>query len=145
MKRSVAAFRAGDVPYLLGGSLACWARGGPPPGHDLDFVVKPEDAERALALLPEATQARLRGISPSLALGRVTTRLFVMHDLGDHFIPYTESRRMARQAPATSLARFTEFDLFDHVMPNKSLVSASFAIELAKLFRQLYEVLVLVL
>jgi hypothetical protein len=53
MKRSVAAFRAADVPYLLGGSLACWARGGPPPGHDLDFVVKPEDAERALAALVE--------------------------------------------------------------------------------------------
>lgn len=105
----------------------------------------PAEAERALAMLPEATQARLRGISPSLALDRVTARLFIMHDAGDHFIPYTESRRMAGQAPASSVARFTEFDLFDHVMPNKSLASAGFLVELGKLFRQLYEVLVYVL
>jgi hypothetical protein len=51
MKRSVAAFREAEVPYLLGGSLACWARGGPPPEHDLDFMVKPEDADRAVAAL----------------------------------------------------------------------------------------------
>ncbi len=54
MKRSVAAFREAEVPYLLAGSLACWARGGPPPGHDLDFVVKPDDAERAQRALVEA-------------------------------------------------------------------------------------------
>jgi hypothetical protein len=39
------------VPFLLGGSLAVWARGGPETKHDLDFVIKPEDADRALAVL----------------------------------------------------------------------------------------------
>jgi hypothetical protein len=105
----------------------------------------PADAERALAMLPPATQERLRAMSPSLVLDRVTTRLFVMHDVGDHFIPYTESRRMAGRAPASVVARFTEFDLFDHVMPNKSLASAGFIVELGKLVRQLYEILVYVL
>jgi hypothetical protein len=51
LKKSVAAFREAGVPALLAGSLAVWARGGPEPRHDLDFVVKPEDAERAIAAL----------------------------------------------------------------------------------------------
>ncbi|MDP8922664.1 MAG: acetylxylan esterase [Chloroflexota bacterium] len=105
----------------------------------------PAEAEVALAMLPEATQERLRGISPSLALDRVTARLFIMHDLGDHFIPYTESRRMAQQAPPAILGRYTEFGLFDHVMPNKSLASVEFLVELGKLVRQLYLVLLYVL
>ena len=54
LKRAVAALRESGVPYLLGGSLAAWARGGPQTRHDLDFVVKPEDAERALEALAKA-------------------------------------------------------------------------------------------
>src|SRR3954465_13635908 len=54
LKRSVAAFREAGIPALLGGSLAVWARGGPETRHDLDFVVKPEDAERALEALVDA-------------------------------------------------------------------------------------------
>jgi hypothetical protein len=54
LKRAVAAFRDADVPVLLAGSLAVWARGGPETRHDLDFVVKPEDAERALQALEDA-------------------------------------------------------------------------------------------
>ena len=48
MKKAGAAFRERDIPFLLAGSLASWARGGPETSHDLDFVVKPEDADRAL-------------------------------------------------------------------------------------------------
>jgi hypothetical protein len=54
LKKSVAAFREADEPALLGGSLAIWARGGPETKHDLDFMVKPEDAERALQALVDA-------------------------------------------------------------------------------------------
>jgi hypothetical protein len=51
LKKSVAAFRDAHVPALLGGSLAIWARGGPETKHDLDFVVRKQDAERALQAL----------------------------------------------------------------------------------------------
>jgi hypothetical protein len=54
LKKTVAALREADVPFLLGGSLAMWARGGPETHHDLDFVIKPEDADRALGVLAEA-------------------------------------------------------------------------------------------
>jgi hypothetical protein len=57
LKKATAALRDGGVPFVVGGSLASWARGGPEPHHDLDIMVKPEDAERALELL-EATGMR---------------------------------------------------------------------------------------
>ena len=51
MKRAAAALRDADVASLLGGGLAAWARGGPPTEHDVDFFVRPADAERALEAL----------------------------------------------------------------------------------------------
>jgi len=54
LKKAVAALRDAEIPFLLAGSLAVWARGGPETRHDLDFVIKPEDAERALAVVADA-------------------------------------------------------------------------------------------
>lgn len=53
LKRSVAALEQRGVPYLLGGGLGCWARGGPPSSNDIDLMVKREDAERAQEALAE--------------------------------------------------------------------------------------------
>ena len=53
-KRSVAALNESEVPFMLGGSLACWAQGGPATRNDLDFMVKREDAERGLSALEAA-------------------------------------------------------------------------------------------
>jgi hypothetical protein len=53
--RAAAALREADVPFMLCGSMACWARGGPEPfTKDVDFCVKPDDAERALQALGDA-------------------------------------------------------------------------------------------
>ena len=54
LKRAAAALRDAEVPFLLGGGLAAWARGGPETEHDLDLMVRPDDAERALKVLDEA-------------------------------------------------------------------------------------------
>jgi hypothetical protein len=43
-----------DVPFVLGGGLACWARGGPETEHDLDVMARPEDAELALGAFAAA-------------------------------------------------------------------------------------------
>lgn len=53
LKRVAAALRDAGIPFLVAGGVASWVRGGPPTDHDLDFLVKPEDAERALATLVE--------------------------------------------------------------------------------------------
>ena len=54
LKDVAAALREADVPFLLGGGLAAWAWGGPGTGHDLDVMVRPEDADRALEALEAA-------------------------------------------------------------------------------------------
>jgi predicted nucleotidyltransferase len=54
LKEAAAALREGEVPFLLGGGLAAWARGGPETEHDLDLMVKEQDAERALQVLEDA-------------------------------------------------------------------------------------------
>jgi hypothetical protein len=51
---AVAAMRDADVPFVLGGSFAAWARGGPLPQNDLDLMVKPADSQRALEALAAA-------------------------------------------------------------------------------------------
>ena len=53
-RKAGAALRDAGVPFALGGGLASWVRGGPKTEHDIDFFVKPEDAERGLAALADA-------------------------------------------------------------------------------------------
>lgn len=54
MKHAGAALRDADIRFALAGGLACWARGGPATDHDVDLLVKPEDAEAALEALVTA-------------------------------------------------------------------------------------------
>jgi hypothetical protein len=54
MKRAAAVLRDNDVDFALAGGFAIYARGGPERGHDIDFILRQEDAEQALALLVDA-------------------------------------------------------------------------------------------
>ncbi len=54
MKKAAGALRDAEVRFVLGGGLAAWARGAPFSDHDVDFLVKPEDTERAVEALSEA-------------------------------------------------------------------------------------------
>jgi hypothetical protein len=58
LKKAAAALREADIPFLLGGSLASWARGGPESRHDLDLMIKPQDVDRALEALERAGMQR---------------------------------------------------------------------------------------
>jgi hypothetical protein len=53
MKKAAAALRDAGIPHLLGGGLAMWAYGAPETGHDIDFLIKREDADRAAEALAE--------------------------------------------------------------------------------------------
>jgi hypothetical protein len=54
MKRAAGVLQQADVPFMLGGGLAVWARGGPQTEHDVDLYVREDDAERALEVLGDA-------------------------------------------------------------------------------------------
>ena len=49
MKAAAGVLKDAEIPFVLGGGLSAWARGGPRSEHDVDFLVKPDDAERAVA------------------------------------------------------------------------------------------------
>src|SRR3954454_1409540 len=61
LKRSAAALREAGIPFLVGGSLASWARGGPETRHDLDLMIRPQDVEAGVEAL---TAAGLRAEDP---------------------------------------------------------------------------------
>jgi hypothetical protein len=54
LRVAVPALRDAHIPFVLGGSFAAWVRGGPRPFNDLDLMIKPTDAERALRALGAA-------------------------------------------------------------------------------------------
>jgi predicted nucleotidyltransferase len=53
MKKAGGALNEAGIPFVLGGGLACWARGAPKTEHDVDFLVRPEHAERAQQTLAQ--------------------------------------------------------------------------------------------
>jgi hypothetical protein len=47
LKRCAAWLRDADVEFVLAGSLAAWARGGPPVSGDIDFLLRPAQVPAA--------------------------------------------------------------------------------------------------
>jgi hypothetical protein len=58
LKKAAAALGDANVDFMLGGSMAAWAVGGPPPHRDLDFMVRPADVERGMEALEEIGMRR---------------------------------------------------------------------------------------
>jgi predicted nucleotidyltransferase len=54
MKRAAGVLNEAGIPFVLGGGLACWARGAPKTEHDVDFLLRPRDVERAQDALSAA-------------------------------------------------------------------------------------------
>jgi predicted nucleotidyltransferase len=54
MKVAAGILNDAEIEFVLGGGLSAWARGGPRSEHDVDFLIKPEDAERALEVFDAA-------------------------------------------------------------------------------------------
>lgn len=48
------ALREAGIPYALCGGYAAFARGGPEPSHDVDFVIQAQDADQAREALSKA-------------------------------------------------------------------------------------------
>src|SRR3954447_4842716 len=53
LKKAAFHLKDADIPFCLAGSFAVYARGGESVDHDIDFLIKEEDAERVLAALGE--------------------------------------------------------------------------------------------
>jgi Nucleotidyl transferase of unknown function (DUF2204) len=49
MRDAVGVLQRAEIPFVLGGGMSAWARGGPRSEHDVDFLVRPDDIDTALA------------------------------------------------------------------------------------------------
>jgi hypothetical protein len=54
MKKVAVTLKGSNVPFALSGGYASWARGGPEPTHDVDFVLLEDDVPHALQVLEGA-------------------------------------------------------------------------------------------
>lgn len=54
LKRVASILKAADIPFALGGSFAVYARGGYSSDHDVDFLIREQDKDRALQELAGA-------------------------------------------------------------------------------------------
>jgi hypothetical protein len=97
----------------------------------------------ALAVLrqaPPAERALLRAISPSSYLHAFGAHLFILHDKGDHFVPYVESVKLDRALPPTVQRSMLISSLFEHTHP-KGGVSGDFIGGVLSLYGFLHAIL----
>jgi hypothetical protein len=100
-----------------------------------------DEARAALSGLSPASQERLAAISPVTYRSGLRARLYVMHDTSDDFIPFTQSRELVADAPPGTMARFTEFSIFQHVIPDRPVTWQTFLPDLWALFWHVHAVL----
>jgi len=53
LKTVAVVLKEGESPFALAGGYAIWARGGPEPDHDVDFLIAEDDVARVAAALAE--------------------------------------------------------------------------------------------
>jgi len=90
---------------------------------------------------PSDVRARLEAVSPSSVLETLHAHLYLMHDVDDPFVPFTESRELVQQAPAGVVVRYTEFSIFEHVIPDRPVPWETFLPDLWRLFWHVHAVL----
>ena len=111
------------------------------------LAMGPVEAEQVIGRLPEEVERRLRAISPLTMLDAVQAPVLLMHDRSDAFIPYTESRRIAAtlEQGGRPPVRYSEFRLFSHVLPGRSLPLRELIPEVWRLVRHTHHLVTYVL
>ncbi len=102
-------------------------------------------AHQLLAAMPPSVARTLAQVSPATYLGQVHAHLYLMHDVDDSFIPFTESRDLVARAPSGVVQRYTEFSIFAHVIPDRPVPWQTFLPDLWRLFWHVHAVLLEVL
>ena len=97
--------------------------------------------EELMARLPEEALCDLRVLSPSRNVEGVQADLFIVHDRGDPYVPYVESRRMRDRLAGREDLHYTEVSLFEHVEPNLRQGGDILVLDGTRLYFRLYQLL----
>src|SRR5579859_6986757 len=100
-----------------------------------------ERANQIVQAWPAAVVQRLAAISPATYLADVHAHVYLMHDVDDTFIPFTQSRDLVAHAPPGLVQRYTEFSIFAHVIPDRPVPWQTFLPDLWRLFWHVHAVL----
>jgi hypothetical protein len=95
------------------------------------------DADALLAALPPAARATFTQVSPAAHVAGLRAPLFLMHDVGDTLIPYTEARQLVASLPPDLPRDYGEFHMFEHVYPRAPHELLAFVPDLVQLCRHL--------
>lgn len=101
----------------------------------------PERTQELLDELPPAAIERLERLSPSGVIDRLQAEIFILHDQGDAFIPYVESRRLRDALDGREDVHFTEVSLFEHVEPRLGRGGDVLVLDGTRLYFRLYQLL----
>ncbi len=115
-----------------------------PEGRASYEVLSNHDPSRVDALLerlPPSVLEALRLLSPSRRVEDVKAELFILHDQGDHYIPYVESRRLRDRLAGRENVHFTELSIFNHVEPSSEKGALALFLDGSKLYFRLYQLL----
>ncbi len=113
-------------------------------GRSMAALLTNRDPARApglLAALPIETKRTLTAVSPSTKIEGLRTELFLLHDVDDAIIPYTESRAFYHAATRTRERHLTEVQMFRHVEPTGIENPLVLAREGSKLYWHLFQIL----
>lgn len=88
--------------------------------------------------LPDDARARMAVLSPRSHLTWLQAKVFMMQDRDDSYVPYTEARRLWVALSDYPRKHYTEFSLFQHMHPSRSLPPLLFLQEAAKLYAHIY-------
>ena len=102
-----------------------------------------EDARDLVPQLPPSLLERLAALSPNRGVERLQAELYIIHDRGDKFVPYVESRRLrdALEGRDDLDVHYTEVSLFEHVEPRLSRGGDIIVLDGARLYFRLYQLL----
>lgn len=79
-------------------------------------------------------RAALAELSPKSRVAEFHSRAFVLVDRADPLVPWVHSRELVAALPSERLAKYVEFEIFEHVQPTKPLPPGVFVREVAKLY-----------
>lgn len=97
-------------------------------------------SEITLNFSPQVRE-RLLEISPTTYLADIRAHIYLMHDVDDPFIPFSQSRELQARAPPGLITRYTQFSIFAHVIPEKAVPWQTFLPDLWRLFWHVHAVL----
>jgi dienelactone hydrolase len=101
----------------------------------------PQAVQRLIDRLPQTEIDDMNYLSPRSSIANVKADLIILHDQGDPFIPYTESRRLQDAVGARPNVSFDELRLFDHVSPKLNTRPEIVALDSTRLLFRLYQLL----